>query len=75
MVSELQTGEKEATSEEENASVEEAADPEQEEQHGDLLHPARDRKGNSSLWGEVRDMLVSPYNAQLEPLTLRSIPT
>jgi hypothetical protein len=50
LVGELQTGEKEASSEEGNASVEKETDPDQEEQHRGLLHPGRDREGNLSLW-------------------------
>lgn len=53
MVGELQTGEQETTGEEGNASVEEEADPGQEEQHRDLLHPSGGgRAENASLWGK-----------------------
>lgn len=45
MVGEFQTSEQEATGEEGNAGVEEEADPGQEEQHRDLLHPTGSREG------------------------------
>lgn len=74
MVVELQTGEQEATGEEGNACVEEEADPGQEEQHRDLLHPGGGEGGNSSLWSkEPVDILVPQYKAQLESLLVGSL--
>lgn len=75
MVGELQTGEQETTGEEGNASVEEEADPGQEEQHRDLLHPSGGgRAENASLWGkEPLGILVPQGKAQLEALPLGSL--
>ena len=75
MVGEFQTSEQEATGEEGNAGVEEEADPGQEEQHRDLLHPTGSREGIHHCGGkEPVDILIPQYKAKLESLPLGSFP-